>query len=443
MEAPLSPADRAWLRMERPDNLMVITGVLAFDAPFDRARLRAVAEQRLRFFPRFRQKVIDDRWCDDPRFDIDAHLLFETLPEPADRATVQRRIGELLTEPLDPTRALWRMHMLENPHDGRTLLVARLHHCLADGFALLHVMLSLTDDHPDAPIERELSVARSQPSFAWRRLAGDALGVAWRGLTSLRDTSVSDLALRGAELTRDLFRLATLPSQPPSILRGPLSREKRAAWSKPIAVDHVRALAKRHDATVNDVLLAAVAGALRTYLIARGEDVRGFELRTVVPFNLRKPEDLDELGNRFGLVFVDLPVGESDLVARVHHVRDRMRKLKRSPEPFVLWRLVQLAGAGPLALEELVVRILGAKTTAVMTNVPGPREPLFLAGNRIRTIMFWVPQSGRVGLGVSIFSYAGEVRLGVSVDAALVPDPERVLEAFEAELSSIGDDPSS
>lgn len=437
MEAPLSPADRAWLRMERPDNLMVITGVLAFDEPFDRTRLRSLIAERLRFFPRFRQTVIHDRWCDDLRFDLDAHLRFETLPEPADRAIVQRRIGQLLAEPLDPTRALWCMHVLENPHDGRTLLVARLHHCLADGFALLHVMLSLTDDRPDAPIERALTVARSQPIFAWRRFVGDALGLAWRGVTSLRDTPAYDLALRGAELAGDLFHLATLPSQPSSILRGPLSREKRAAWSKPIPVEHVRAVAKRHDATVNDVLLAAVAGALRTYLIARGEDVRGFELRTVVPFNLRKPEELDELGNRFGLVFVDLPVGEGDPVARIRHVRDRMRKLKRSPEPFVLWRLVQLAGAGPLALEALVVRILGAKTTAVMTNVPGPREPRFLAGNRVRTIMFWVPQSGRVGIGVSIFSYAGEVRLGVSVDAALVPDPERVLEAFEAELASI------
>jgi WS/DGAT/MGAT family acyltransferase len=439
LPAPLSPADRAWLRMERPDNLMVITGVLAFDAPFDHARLRALVAHRLRFFPRFQQCVIHDRWTDDPRFDLDAHLIFETIPEPADRATVQRRIGQLLAEPLDPRRPLWRMHVLENPRDGRTLLVARLHHCLADGFALLHVMLSLTDDRADAPAQRELSVARSQPTFAWRRAVGDAIGVAWRGIAQLRDTPLHDVTSRAAEVARDLLRLATLPSQPSSILRGPLSREKRAAWSKPLPIDAVRALAKRHDATVNDVLLAAVAGALRTYLVARGEDVRGFELRTVVPFNLRKPEELDELGNRFGLVFVELPVGEPNPVRRIHHVRDRMRALKRSPEPFVLWRLVQIAGAGPLALEELVVRILGAKTTAVMTNVPGPREPRYLAGNRIRTIMFWVPQSGRVGLGVSIFSYAGEVRLGVSVDAALIPDPERVLEAFEAELASLTD----
>ncbi|MCB9613446.1 MAG: wax ester/triacylglycerol synthase family O-acyltransferase [Sandaracinus sp.] len=437
MERPLSPADRAWLRMERPDNLMVITGVLAFDAPFDRARLRALVAERLTYFPRFRQTVVNDRWCDDPRFDLEAHLLFETLPEPADRATVRRRIGELLGQPLDPTRPLWRMHVLENPRDGRTLLVARLHHCLADGFALLHVMLSLTDDRPDAPIERELSVAREQPGLVWRRMVGDALGMMWRGATRVRETPAVELLARGGEVARDLLRLATLPTQPRSLLRGPLSHDKRAAWSKPVPVEAVRAVAKRHGATINDVLLGAVAGALRSYLLARGEDVSGFDLRTVVPFNLRKPEEMDELGNRFGLVFVDLPVGEGDPIRRIERVRDRMRALKRSPEPFVLWRLVQLAGAGPVALESLVVRILGAKATAVMTNVPGPREPRFLAGNRIQTIMFWVPQSGRVGLGVSIFSYAGEVRLGVAVDAALVPDPERVLEAFEEELRGL------
>ncbi len=316
-------------------------------------------------------------------------------------------------------------------------MVARLHHCLADGFALLHVMLSLTDDRPDAPLDRELRIAREQPGLVWRRMVGDALEQAWRGAARFRETPAHELHVRGGEVARDLLRLATLPSQPRSLLRGPLSHDKRAAWSKPIPVAEVRAVAKAHDATVNDVLLAAVAGALRRYLVEHGEDVSDFDLRTVVPFNLRKPEEMDELGNRFGLVFVDLPVSEDDPWRRVARVRDRMRTLKRSPEPFVLWRLVQLAGAGPLALEALAVRILGAKTTAVMTNVPGPREPRYLAGNRIQTIMFWVPQSGRVGLGVSIFSYAGEVRLGVSVDAALVPDPERVLEAFEEELRSL------
>lgn len=424
--------------MERPDNLMVITGVLTFDEPLDLARLRALIDERLRYFPRFRQRVEGDHWQDDPAFTLSAHLEHEWLPLPADRETARRRIGEIMSTPLDRDRPLWRMHLLENPNDGRSILVCRLHHCLADGFALLHVMLSLTDDAADAPLVRPLKEARSQPHLDLQRLAGDALALGRRVADTLRTTPLRDTGARGAEVAGDLWRLATLPSQPRSRLRGALGREKRAAWSKPIPLDAVRALAQVYGGTINDVLLSAVAGALRTYLTARGEDVRDFDLRTVIPFNLRGPNEHDVLGNRFGLVFLELPLGEPDPRRRVTRVRAAMARLKRSPEPLVLWRLIQLAGAGPAWLEAIIVRILGAKTTAVMTNVPGPRAPRYLAGHRIRTVMFWVPQSGRVGLGVSIFSYAGEVRLGVSADAGLVPDPEAILEAFEDELMALG-----
>ncbi|MCZ7680601.1 MAG: WSD1 family O-acyltransferase [Sandaracinaceae bacterium] len=144
------------------------------------------------------------------------------------------------------------------------------------------------------------------------------------------------------------------------------------------------------------------------------------------------------LGNYFGLVFLDLPLAIEDPSLRLEEVRRRMDRLKRSPEPLVLLALMRIAGRSPRWVEEIVVRVLGQKTTAVLTNVPGPREPRYLAGRRIRTVMFWVPQSGNVGIGVSIFSYAGEVRLGLSADARLVPDPERVLDAFEEELRALG-----
>jgi diacylglycerol O-acyltransferase / wax synthase len=209
------------------------------------------------------------------------------------------------------------------------------------------------------------------------------------------------------------------------------------AWSAPIPLDEIKALSRALGGTVNDVLMSAAAGALARYLRERGEDARGFDLRTAVPVNLRTPAQMSALGNHFGLVFLELPLGVRAPKARFDLLKRRMDALKRSPEPYVLLQMMRLTGAGPRWLEEAVVRLLGAKTTAVLTNVPGPREPRYLAGRRVETIMFWVPQAGRVGLGISIFSYAGQVRLGVSVDARRVPDPDGILEGFPSELEAL------
>ncbi|MBZ0117853.1 MAG: WSD1 family O-acyltransferase, partial [Sandaracinaceae bacterium] len=211
--------------------------------------------------------------------------------------------------------------------------------------------------------------------------------------------------------------------------------DKRAAWSAPVALDDVKRIGRALGGTVNDVLLSAVSGALRGTLLDAGEEP--FDVRVAVPVSLREPSEMEELGNRFGLVFLDLPVTIAGPQGRFRELKRRMDALKGSPEAILLFRLMQIAGGGPRWVEELLVWILGAKTTAVMTNVPGPREPRYLAGGRIRTIMFWVPQAGRVGVGVSIFSYAGEVRLGLNADARALPDPERVLERFALEIEAL------
>lgn len=412
MRALLDPIDHAWLRMERPDNPMMITGVLTFDEPLDLPRLREVLDTGLRRFPRFHQRVRPRRlgratWERDPSFTIERHLEHRILPPPADRKTLQREIGRLVSTPLPRDRPLWALDALESPIDGRTVLVARLHHCIADGFALLHVLLNLTEAGPGAP-----RAPPAEPAVPPPRRDPVAIGA-------------------------DLARLATLRDQPPSVLRGPLGRQKRAAWSAPIALDHVKAIARGLGGTVNDALMSATAGALARYLRERGEDPSGFELRVAVPVNLRSGARMDELGNYFGLVFLELPLGVEDPRARFAELKRRMDRLKRSPEAGVLLKIMQLVGAAPRWLEDVVVRVLGAKTTAVLTNVPGPRAPRYLAGRQIRTLMFWVPQTGRVSLGISIFSYAGEVRLGLAADALSVPDPERVLEAFPNELEAL------
>lgn len=438
----LDPVDHAWFRMDRPHNPMMVTGVLTFDEPVDMPRLVRTVEERIAPFRRFRQRVVPRRlgrravWEDVPNFRIENHIEHRTLPQPADHHTLRREIGRLVSTPLLPSDdPLWHLHVLENPNDGRTVLVVRLHHCLADGFALMEVMLTLTDDAPNSEV-RPASAFEAEATASWE---GRRPTRAARRRSRLRTIE----ALRtAAMLGSTLIRLATLGSQPRTTLRGPVGRDKYAAWSEPIPLERVKVIGRAQGGTVNDVLMTAAAGALARYLRERGEDLRGFGLRAAVPINLRRSVPR-ELGNYFGLVFLELPLGLEDPRERFLELKRRMDALKRSPEPFVLLQVLRLAGSGPRWLEDVVVRYLGAKTTGVLTNVPGPREPRYLAGGRIRTIMFWVPQAGRVGLGISIFSYAGEVRLGLTVDALLVRDPERILDNFPAELDALQEAPAS
>src|SRR5262249_34417873 len=162
-----------------------------------------------------------------------------------------------------------------------------------------------------------------------------------------------------------------------------------------------------------DVLLACVAGALRAYLAEKGDDVHGVMLRALVPVNLRPLEKAYRLGNQFGLVFLDLPIGIENPVERLYAVRANMRALKQSYQPRPALGVLAAMGSGPKVLQETLLSMLARNGTAVMTNVPGPQTPLYLAGGRIDDLMFWVPQSGNIGLGVSIISYNGGVQFGV------------------------------
>ena len=199
----------------------------------------------------------------------------------------------------------------------------------------------------------------------------------------------------------------------------------------------MKAIGRALGASVNDVLLSCVAGALRRYLVDKGDDVAGVMLRALVPVNLRPMEKAYKLGNQFGLVFLDLPIGIENPVERLYAVRANMNALKGSYQPVLALGLLAAMGSGPKALQDVLLQALARNATAVMTNVPGPQEPLFLAGARIDSMMFWVPQSGDIGMGVSILSYNGAVQFGLITDRGLCPDPERVSARFGEEFEKL------
>jgi WS/DGAT/MGAT family acyltransferase len=225
---------------------------------------------------------------------------------------------------------------------------------------------------------------------------------------------------------------------PRSPLKGEFGLKKRVAWSAPVALDDVKAIGAPLGAKINDVLVAGMTGALRTYLQGRGIAVNRTTVRAMVPVDLRPPERANELGNEFGLVLLDLAIRSKDPLQRVRATKARMDKLKRSPEPVAALVLFDILGRMPRAVEDLTIQVFERKASVVMTNVAGPKEPLYLAGVPIDRVMFWVPHPGReLGMGISILSYRGAAALAVIADAHLVPDPETITAQFQREFDTM------
>ena len=450
-----SPVDTAWLRMDRPNNLMIIVGVMMFDGALDLARLKRTLEARLLRYRRFRQSVVSDvagfYWEDDQAFDIAHHVHRTALPGQAGKQELQELVAELLSSPLDPARPLWQFHVVENYRGGEsiaTAMILRIHHAIADGIALIRVILSLTDPAAAAPIGEAEPGAQGDEDSLWRAFfepLGSAMAAGLSFSTSLwakywslllNPGQVVDYAKAGAGIAAEIAKLAAMPGDAQTRFKGIPGLTKRVAWADPIPLADVKAVGKTLGCSVNDILLAAAAGALSAYLAETGEDVIG-DVRAMVQVNLRKPGEEDSLGNHFGMVTLDLPMGVDNPLARVYEIRRRMEELKHSYQAMAALTLLAAVGLMPKSFQELVIDLLAAKASVVMTNVPGPLEARYMAGSRIAQQIFWVPQSGNIGLGVSILSYDGKVQFGMVTDAGLVPDPERVVERFAREFEKL------
>jgi WS/DGAT/MGAT family acyltransferase len=446
---PMSRVDTAWLRMERATNPMMITGVLMFAEPMSLKALKQVVRQRFLSYARFRQKPVDTPagayWQDDEHFDLDWHVRESALPGRADKKALERFVSQLASSPLDASKPLWQFHLVER-YDGGSALIARIHHSYADGIALVQVLLSLTDTTRTAAKGSELDKAwlkqeavpvarRVGAAERYMKLGGKVIG---QGMAMYRDPSLAGvLAKEGGEIARELLYALALPDDPPSLLRGDLGVSKRVAWAEPLDLEEVKAVGRACDCTVNDVLMAAAAGALRDYMLERGAEIDGITLRATVPVNLRPLEHAKKLGNHFGLVFLDLPVGEPNPIRRLEYVAECMNQLKTSRQAIVAFGLLAALGMAPTPVQSIALEMFSRKATAVATNVPGPQQPLYMAGCTLKEMMFWVPQTGSIGIGISILSYNGRVHFGLIADAKLIPDPDAVIRRFGPEFDKL------
>jgi WS/DGAT/MGAT family acyltransferase len=245
------------------------------------------------------------------------------------------------------------------------------------------------------------------------------------------------LVKEGSSIAAELAHALALPDDPVTSLKGPLGVVKRCAWAEPLPLEEVKAICRALDCTVNDVLMASVSGALRAHLIECGEDVDALGIRATVPVNLRPLEHAKKLGNHFGLVFLDLPIGVDNPVERLQRVAASMREIKGSKQALVTFGALAALGMAPAAVQRMALEFLSRKATVVATNVPGPQMPLYLAGSRLSETMFWVPQSGSIGIGVSILSYNGGVHFGLMCDRKRLPDPDSVIARFRPEFEKL------
>lgn len=459
MRKRMSAVDTAWLRMDSDKNLMMIVGIYEFDGKLNLERLRDLLRERLVTHRRFRSRVVRDAtgyyWQDVDDFDLNNHLLRTKLPGRGTVSDLKKFVGELASQPLDASKPLWQMQLIDNYAGGQALVV-RIHHCIADGIALIGVLLALTSEQSDES-DSTARGDRGRDNGSWgARLrpltsaavkaigtTGDVATKVLRGYGAMLDTKGAfvDAAVGyagiAARVVKDTAAIAMMPNDNATSLKGRPSGVKVVAWNEPISVDDVKVIGKALGCSVNDVLLACVAGAIRSYLMTRGEQVDGCELRAMVPVNLRDPRRWKELGNQFGLVPLLLPIGIENPIARVFEVQRRMGALKTGYTAVVSMALLGAAGFAPRMVQTQALDFLARKASAVMTNVPGPQQALYLAGAHVTRLMFWVPQSGDIGIGVSILSYDGGVQFGLIADRALCANPQQIIDRFEPEFEKL------
>ena len=458
----LSPVDTAWLRMDAPGNLMMIVGVDLLEGPCDAPRLKRLLENTLLAYPQFRSRVVMDPsgawWEEDADFDLDHHLVRIGLPGKGGKAELQKLVATLAGQALDPMRPLWQFHLVEN-FDGGHALIVRIHHCIADGIALIGVLLSMTTDRPDAPDPDLARPARhkagegdwwdpwlkpfTQGTVKALEATGDIASKVLQAYgavlsaPNLAGEAATEYAKVATQVSKDIIGLALMQTDTATSLKGRPGGAKVVAWNEPLPLPDVKAVGKALGCSVNDVLLACAAGAIRGYLLARGDELGGAELRAMVPVNLRGPGKPKSLGNKFGLVPLLLPIGIEHPVERVLEVHRRMHELKEGYMPVIAMAILGMTGLAPRMVQKQVLDLLASKATAVMTNVPGPQQALYMAGSRMKQMMFWVPQSGDIGMGVSILSYDGAVQFGLITDKKLCRDPQAIIDRFAPEFENL------
>jgi diacylglycerol O-acyltransferase len=453
----LNNVDLAWLRMDNSTNPMMITVVLQFHGSIDFDRLSATLKDHLLRYRRFRQRVVQPRqilsrpyWDEDPTFRVEDHIEHLYLQPPADDTALEALINTKMNTALDFSHPLWNVSIVDNHPEG-SIIICQVHHCIADGISLMHILSRMTQKSPDDALAHAIGIDPNKDAHNVMH-GSPAVHPAHQGSedsqapATTAKTKPIDLTTKPSrgifyrnpkihEIIAASARIIFRPPDPPTILKGRLGNEKKAVWSEPLSMPELRKIAHFHHATINDVLMGIASGAIRRYMDGHN-DHRIRDIRAFILVNMRGHQFDEELGNKFGLVFLKLPLARIQPTARLESIKRGMDSLKASAEYAASYLILNILGMLPEWIEDLAIMILDTKGTVVATNVPGPRHTIYLAGVPIRSIEAFVPQAGRIGVGLSFISYNGQVVVGFNADLGLVPDPENFIYLFHEEYKS-------
>jgi diacylglycerol O-acyltransferase len=454
----LSPLDVSFLYMETPTTAMHVGGVCTFEPPaggFDYDRLVQLISQRIGLVPRYRQKVkwvpgrlANPVWVDDPDFDVTYHVRRSALPKPGNREQLKELVGRLQSRQLDRNRPLWEIYLVEGLEDGRVAVITKTHHAMVDGVSAVDIGTVILDLEP---------TPREVPDDDWQpRREPGALSLVTGAVTDLvtKPTGAIDTARAAVVDARATVGKVTTVAggllaqakvmarqAPDSPLNVPIGEQRRFGMADTKLEDYKR-VRRAHGGTVNDVVLATVSGALRTWLLTRGEKVTPTTVvRAMVPVSVRADARKDELGNRVSSYFVDLPVGEGSAVMRLHQVSFAMRGHKESGSSVGADALVQLSGFAPPTIHALGARTASVMTrrlfNLVVTNVPGPQFPLYAAGARMLSMYPVVPLAKNQAVSIGLTSYDGGVYYGLNADRDAMADIDVLASCIEESLAEL------
>ena len=440
----LSRLDRSFLAYESPVGHMHIAGTATFeggalrrpDGGLDISRIRAYVESRLSRIPRYRQVVASSPlgvpiWVDDPHFDIEYHVRHTSLPPPGDERQLKALCGRVCSQALDRAKPLWELWMVDRVvEEERFAFICKVHHAMVDGVGSVDLLGELLTQEPVAdPEPGPRWVAR--PALPAVRLALDdlsrlaraPLGFARRlpGLLSEARQPGSDLRAAVRGLTDLAFKTLRRPSETP--LNRPIGTHRRFDWLA-TSLDDVQAVRRAFGGTVNDVVLATVTGGVRRFLAHRGVSPDGLQFRVLAPVNVRAADGHGELGNQVAAWMIELPIAEPDPRRRLETLQQTTLRLKEEKNALGMHWFTEMTGWAPAPLLSLGARLSQRNLpfNMVVTNVPGPKQPLYLLGARMRDYYGLVPLTDYLGLGIVVFSYAGKLNWGFNADWDLVPD---------------------
>ena len=457
----LSPLDVSFLYLEEPTTAMHVGGVAVFQPPedgFDYERLIGLIERRIAYVPRYRQKIrwvpghlANPVWVDDPEFDITYHVRRSALPRPGSEAQLRELVARVQSRHLDRNRPLWEMYLVEGLSGGRFAIITKTHHAMVDGVSAIDIGTVILDSSPTpADIDRPAQEWRPAPEPSPLELIADAAVESLRKPSEIVDTvrtgvlapaAVGERLAGAAVGLLAAARTAARPA-PTSPLNARIGEQRRYATAR-TELDEYKLVRKAHGGTVNDVVLATVAGGLRLWLQYRGEPVTArTTVRALVPVSVRS-EQHTRLGNRVSAYLVDLPVGEVDPVVRLHQVSFSMRGHKEAGQSVGADAIVALSGFAPPTLHSLGARVASSFSrrifNVVVTNVPGPQIPLYADGARMLAAYPVVPLAKGQAVSIGLTSYDGGVYYGLNADRDAMSDVDVLADSIEQALGELVD----